>query len=729
MKGWLYIALIGLLTAGMPVAQATGVPVRGQRSLRSEFTWRSPLQDKFVWQPVSCYALAFHKRFVAGALTSPVSSSSSAAAAATRSQPWYFADKYVTHLTPHNSGTWRNTAQERVWRLALSSASAYSLYTTLQHLQLMPGVQLFVYNPVYKQVHGPYTAATLHSATVLAIPPVAGDKIVIELHVPHRLKTFGTLTLAAVYHDKLNLFAEPAPGRTPPAYTPPDCEQPVNCTSGAYWQTEKRAVCKIIADGALCTGTLLANTSRSSTPYVLTAYHVIFTLQHAQEAVFLFNYEYTTCGGTEISTTQSVSGSRLLATQQGSDAVLLLLNAAPPAASKPYYAGWDVQGSTLATPAVTIHHPWGRPKQIALTWQQVQTAGYGNGYAANAFWQCNWDVGVTQPGSSGAPLFNKQHRVVGTLTGGDATCGAGGSDYFFKMANAWKSDTSIAHTLQAWLDAAATGATTMDGYDPYGFDSTACGDAWNIAASEQLDSTPLLNTNTSLPYPATTPLAEQFLSPGSLLVSAVYLRIAALTIADATDYITLTLWEGDALPGRVVYQQNISLTKLHTGLLTLIPDSAIALQGNFFIGYVPHIHAASQLTLYRAASRGNGGPSTLYLQQQGWQAVQQLNNNMATSAGIGIVECYGKTRRPVYGNLRLYPNPCSNYLHFTLPGNPVVQKVLCFNSSGKPMPVTFQAGEGSHTLYFQLPAGVYYLQVRTAARVWAATFIATPAMR
>lgn len=684
----------------MPVAKATGIPASRQLSL----------PDNLTWQPLSRCAVAVYKR------TMPV-----AAGIQLHKQPCYFADKYITRLTPQDAGVWSQTAAGRVWRLAISSAGAYSLYATLQHLQLAPGVQLYLYNPAYKRIQGPYTAASLQGNSLLTLPPIAGDKMVLELNVPAAVKNYGTLTVAAVYHDWLNVLAT-----TIFKYTPPSCEEQVNCTSGIYWQTEKRAVCKIIADGALCTGTLLANTSRSSTPYVLTAYHVVFTQQHAQEAVFVFNYEYTTCGGMETGTLQSISGSSLVAAREGSDAALLLLNTTPPAAYKPYYAGWDVTDSAPATPAVTLHHPWGRPKQIALTWQAVPTADYGSAYAPNAFWQCSWDVGVTQPGSSGAPLFNKQHRVAGTLTGGDATCGRGGYDYFFKMASAWKAGNVTSNTLQAWLDATGTGITAMDGYDPYGFDSTACGNAWNLLPFEKTDTSLLINPVTGLPFSAATPLAEQFLSPGYLLVSAMYLNIAAISVADAADYITLTVWEGNALPGRVVYEQNIPLSQLHTGVVTLTPDSAIALRGNFFIGYIPHIHPAARLTLYRAANRGKEAPSTLFVQAQGWRAIQQLNNNLATAAGIGIAECYGKTRRPVYGNIRLYPNPAGNYLHFTLPGNPVVKKVLCFNSNGKQVPVRFQPGESSHTLHFQLPAGVYYIQVHTAARIWAATFVAKP---
>lgn len=685
-----------LLTAGIPVADAAGIPA--SRQLRRLHSVPAPVD-------VAQHAHAFYKRTAAA--TSP-----------SRYRSAYFADKYVTAFTPQNAGVWTTTANGRIWRLALTSKDACSLYATLQKVKLAPGVQLYVYSPAYRQVHGPYIAADLHGSTVLSLPPVAGNTLVVEMNIPVHTPQYGSLTIAAVYPDRYNVFGASA--------APPDCEQPVNCAGGTYWQTEKRAVCKIITDGALCTGTLLANTSRTNTPYVLTAWHVVFTQRHAQEALFLFNYEQTTCTGGDTAVVTTLSGSTLVATQEGSDAVLLQLSAVPPALCKPFYAGWDAGGNTPEAPAVTLHHPWGRPKQIALTWQPVTPADYGSNYTPNTFWKCSWDIGVTQPGSSGAPLFNQQHRVTGSLTGGDATCGAGGSDYFYKIAAAWKTGSNTTGRLQTWLDAAGTGVTAMDGYDPYGMDSSACGDAWNILPFEKADSTPLINPRTGMAYPAGTPMAEQFISPGALLITAVYWNIATLYTAAATDTITLKIWEGNTLPGREVYTQNVSMAQLRTGRQTLVTDSAVAVQGNFFIGYIPHLHAASRFTLYHAANRGREGAATLYVADGGWQALHQLDAGMATSAAMGIKECYGNTRRPVSGGIRLYPNPCNGYLHFTLPGNPVVKQVRCFNSSGKQVPVHFQPSESSHTLRFQLPAGVYHLQVHTAARIFSASFVNTP---
>ena len=38
-------------------------------------------------------------------------------------------------------------------------------------------------------------------------------------------------------------------------------------------------------------------------------------------------------------------------------------------------------------------------------------------------WVKDWDKGTTEPGSSGSPLFDSNHRVIGQLHGGGAACG------------------------------------------------------------------------------------------------------------------------------------------------------------------------------------------------------------------------------------------------------------------------------------------------------------------
>lgn len=633
-----------------------------------------------------------------------------------------FADCYQTSLTPHNAGNWVRGQTGRVWRLGIHSAGAYSLYLSFQHLQLAPGVSLCVYSEDGQQLRGPFTAQTLQAGRFFAVAPLEGDKVIVTLSVPDSVATYGNIEITKVYHDRLHFFGRHMKGA---ALLPPSsCEESINCENGVFWQTEKRAVCKIIVDGALCTGTLVANTSHSREPYLLTAYHILFDQTHAAEAIFLFNYEYPHCGSDTAEEAQAVSGARLLATAEGLDYALLQLNQAPPASFRPYYAGWDVSNVTPDLPAVTIHHPGGQPKQIAMAYRYLSAADYTESYQPNAFWNVQWDVGVTAPGSSGSPLFNKQHRLIGTLTGGTAACGKEGTDYFNKLATCWQAPAREGIPLMDWLDAAHTGQTVMDGYDPYGFDPSACRTAWNILPNEAMEIPAPGMPGSSQQEGSSTPLAEKYLLVGALQLPAVYLNVAAVNSDAPTDGIYLHIWEGARHPLRLLHTQKVLLSKLTQGVNQVVLDSVVTIQGNFFVGYEPAYDPTSSFVLYRAANRGKEGPNSMYVYRAGgWYAANSINPQYTSALAIGISECYGRTARPNYAGIRIYPNPCSSYLYFDLPGGLIPDEVRCVDFKGSTMKVDFTPGV-KNTVRFHLPQGAYILQVRSQQQWFHATFIA-----
>ncbi len=79
------------------------------------------------------------------------------------------------------------------------------------------------------------------------------------------------------------------------------------------------------------------------------------------------------------------------------------------------------------------------------------------------FWRVkHWDIGFTERGSSGAPLFDQHHRIIGTLSGGKSECDAPYDDYFQKLSESWNATTQLRH----WLDPVSSGVTVMDGFDP-----------------------------------------------------------------------------------------------------------------------------------------------------------------------------------------------------------------------------------------------------------------------
>jgi lysyl endopeptidase len=55
-------------------------------------------------------------------------------------------------------------------------------------------------------------------------------------------------------------------------------------------------------------------------------------------------------------------------------------------------------------------------------------------------WIVNWNSGITEGGSSGSPLFDQNHRVVGQLGGGPSSCTATAAcrqDAYGRFDNSW----------------------------------------------------------------------------------------------------------------------------------------------------------------------------------------------------------------------------------------------------------------------------------------------------
>jgi subtilisin-like proprotein convertase family protein len=75
----------------------------------------------------------------------------------------------------------------------------------------------------------------------------------------------------------------------------------------------------------------------------------------------------------------------------------------------------------------------------------------------------DWDIGTTEGGSSGSPLFNNQRQVVGQLHGGAAACGNNAYDTYGWFYSSWEGGGSVNNALKYWLDPDDTGVTSFDG--------------------------------------------------------------------------------------------------------------------------------------------------------------------------------------------------------------------------------------------------------------------------
>ena len=381
-----------------------------------------------------------------------------------------FAHEFVVNKTADNSGTWTILSNgQRVWNLAISSPGAYSLNLVFDKFRLPKGGRLFVYNYTSDRILGAYTEKNNKPSGRFAIEPLAGDDLIIEYIEPINPEFKAELKLGKIYHAYKSIFKILDSKSLSTKAGSGSCNVNINCPEGLNWQVEKRAVCYITYAGWIGTGTLMNNSKKDGRPYILTAYHVIHEQELAEQAIFYFNYEAESCEGTSGTKSQTISGSNLRATTDRLDFSLLEMSSVPPSIYQPYYAGWDRSGD-VPRQTVCIHHPNGDVKKISMDENSPLTDTYIDSkytFDSNTHWHIpNWELGTTEGGSSGSPLFDTNHRVIGDLTGGDANCSNSVDDYFAKFSASWDTYPAKENQLKYWLDPDNSGLLVLDGYNP-----------------------------------------------------------------------------------------------------------------------------------------------------------------------------------------------------------------------------------------------------------------------
>jgi len=386
-----------------------------------------------------------------------------------------YAYKYDVSYGIKNSGIWDDLDDgRRVWRFSVSSEGAYSLGLEFSKFNIPEGGQVFVYNYSSDRFLGAFTNKNNKKSGRFSIAPLKGDQLIIQYIEPENVEFLAEIEISGVLHDYKNIF-NLLDGDVSSTKASGSCNVDINCAEGDEWQIEKKSVCHISyvqnGSGYVASGVLLNNTNQDAKPYLLTAFHVMHEQSVADGALFYFNYENSTCNANDASRTQSISGATLLSTTSKLDFSLLELSVSPPAAYNPYYAGWDRSGRV---PAYTycIHHPSGDAKKISFDDDSPVTATYSDGrytFDDNSSWQIlDWEIGTTEGGSSGSPLFDENHRVIGDLTGGDANCEISVNDYYAKFSSSWANYSNNNEQLKYWLDPLNLGVETLDGFDPYG---------------------------------------------------------------------------------------------------------------------------------------------------------------------------------------------------------------------------------------------------------------------
>ena len=369
--------------------------------------------------------------------------------------PWRFGVEHEMALNPVEHGVWTVERGHRVWRLALAAEGATSLSLRFDTYRVPKGGQMFVYAADGSDVLGALDHRNMKEWGGLAVGVIAADEVVVEYRQPVSEVEMPELSIDQVVQGYRALSGWPHADRGPFGNSG-QCNINVNCPEGATWATEKRSVALIVQGGySVCTGNLLNNTANDGTPYFLTANHC---LGNPGNWVYYFNHESATCTGNNGPTNQSISGGTLLVNSGQSDVALIELSQTPPAGFNVQYVGWDASGVTPSS-TVGIHHPSGDIKKICF---DEDSPSQQNAGGAAVWYISEWELGVTEPGSSGSPLFDQNHRVIGQLYGGSAACAGsvnnGQPDWYGRF------DVSWGVGLSDYLDPAGTGTEVWDGY-------------------------------------------------------------------------------------------------------------------------------------------------------------------------------------------------------------------------------------------------------------------------
>jgi hypothetical protein len=378
--------------------------------------------------------------------------------------PPRFALADPVNITPESDGTWEVLdSRFDLWRLRVNAPGALSVNLEFTAFRLPKGGRLSIYPTDMEGSGDPgdvrtFTHSDNSSHGALWTPVVLGQDIMVELVIPRESRHDYDLILTSINRG-YSFFGEDLA-----ADKSGSCNIDVVCPEGDDWRREIQSVGVFTIGGVWkCTGFMVNNTAEDGRALFMTANHCGLNVGNSASLVVYWNYQSPTCGqqgGGSLG--QPMSGATFLGSSSLSDYALVEMTQPIDPAYKISFAGWDRSGAGMDK-AICIHHPGTDEKSISFENDPTSITSYlsntvpGDGTHIRV---TDWDLGTTEGGSSGSPLFDGNHRVVGQLHGGYAACGNNDSDWYGRLSVSWPG-------VSEYLDPTGTGAMTLDTYDPF----------------------------------------------------------------------------------------------------------------------------------------------------------------------------------------------------------------------------------------------------------------------
>ena len=400
-----------------------------------------------------------------------------------KSMPWrYGIGRTVSlDLLTHGQPTELSDGTQ-IWRLALRSPQALNLSLNFSNFYIPQGGQVQFYNGSrsdWSKVH--YTKEI--TARKFGTWIIQGDEIVIEYIAEPSTTELPRIYIESLIHGyrmgAINSLIQNQ-NETRGLEDSGDCHYDVNCSIGESFDGHRDQLKKAVAllnlgNGYLCSAVLVNNAKEDKTPYILTANHC---LDNSDPAYWSMRFNWISpdpvCGSTDssidIGTNFTVNGAQLRARNNRSDFVLVELNESIPASWDVAFAGWD-RTDDLPEYQIGIHHPKGDVMKVCrdddpMARDTANGIEVWLGKGSDVGGSNGWDIGSTEGGSSGSPLFNEQGYIVGQLHGGMASCDGiqsnGRYDLYGRFATSWAYGSSPQERLSDWLDPDGVGLERLE---------------------------------------------------------------------------------------------------------------------------------------------------------------------------------------------------------------------------------------------------------------------------
>lgn len=380
-------------------------------------------------------------------------------------KPFRIAEAIPVDINVVQEASWIEEGSYAHGSFTIIAAGAKSISVNFDQFKLSKGTELYVYSENGEMITGPVTENENNDNNVWGSWVYKGEKLTVEFKTLTQDRAHIKLHMASVAYGYKDIYQPKVPSGN--FGTSGSCNVNVLCLAGNGWENERNSVALILGGSgtAVCTGAMVNNTGNLTIPYFLTANHCFDGAEANWK--FFFHAWSPQCTPTQNTDGILFNGASLRARNAETDFMLLELKDLPPANSSIIAAGWS-RSTTTGYSGVGIHHPSGDVMKIS-TYTTGLDRPVNNPFPSpllpglNKVWVVTWSQGVTEGGSSGSPLFDQDHRIVGQLANGPSGCGsATQKDAYGRFDNSWTGGGTNSTRLSNWLNPTRSAALATD---------------------------------------------------------------------------------------------------------------------------------------------------------------------------------------------------------------------------------------------------------------------------